>query len=312
MMKEYDLVAIGDINVDTIVIVPKLPESDEEIRVLSLSESIGGDAANVAVGFALLGGRSLLLGAIGEDLAGRKAVDFFVTKNVDTCRIISVPGSSTGRVISIVDADGQRRMLHWRGANAERLLTEEDLRVLKNSSVIYIADPLPSTVRVLRDWYSSNALSVPLVMDPGAGGVAGGMDFLGTLLQFTDILFLNRLEAQRLTGEENIMAAGTALAKLCPLVVIKLGGNGSVAFWQGKYVYAPAFKVQPLDSTGCGDAFNAAFLFQWLQGQDLETALKWGNAAGATVVQKMGAQMPTLDEVLSLLERGTCAAGEDF
>lgn len=312
MRTSYDLAAIGDINLDIIVMVSRIPEADEEIRVLSLSESIGGDAANVAVGFALLGGRSLLVGAVGEDTAGIKALDFFVKKNVDTSRIAVISNSSTGRVVSIVDANGQRRMLHWRGANAERILVEEDLKLLKSSKIIYIADPLPRTVQVLKDWYSSGALSVPLVMDPGAEGVASGMDFLVELLQFTSILFLNRLEAQRLAGEDDVKNAGMALAKLCQHVVIKLGENGAIAFWQGKRVYAPAFKVHPVDSTGCGDAFNAAFLFQWLQNQDLATALKWGNAAGAVVVQKVGAQMPTLEEVLWLLKRSSYGPVETF
>jgi ribokinase len=308
----YDLAAIGDINLDIILIVSRIPEADEEIRVLSLGEFPGGDAANVAVAFALLGGKSQLFGAVGKDLAGMKLLELLSKKGVNISRVIVVPHIPTGQVVSIVDANGQRRLLHWRGANAERSLTEEDLYLLRGAKCVYVADPLPSTMRALADWYSRGELAASLAMDPGAGGVSNGIDFLRPLLRFTTILFLNRLEAQKLTNQDDIVKAGKFLTKLCPLVVIKLGENGAIAFYEAEYVYAPSFKVPAIDSTGCGDAFNAAFLYQWLNNHDLQIALKWGNAAGAVVVQKIGAQMPSLEEVLSLVERSADGTVETF
>ncbi len=100
-------------------------------------------------------------------------------------------------------------------------------------------------------------------------------------IQNTRVFLPNALEARRMTGEEDLHKAMLALGKLCPLVVVKDGSNGSFGCQGGEVVHVPAIPITPLDTTGAGDCFNAGFLRAWLDGKDLPECMRWGNISGA-------------------------------
>jgi len=100
------------------------------------------------------------------------------------------------------------------------------------------------------------------------------------LIQHTAIFMPNAREAKHLSQEVDLETAIRKLGEVCPVVVVKDGANGSLAWKDGRIVHCPALKVEPLDTTGAGDCFNAGFLKAWLDGRDLLECLRWGNAAG--------------------------------
>jgi sugar/nucleoside kinase (ribokinase family) len=118
-------------------------------------------------------------------------------------------------------------------------------------------------------------------------------------IKSADIFLPNAQEARRLTGEQNLTAAIQQLGELCPLVVIKDGCNGSLAYSNHEIIKVPAISVDPIDTTGAGDNFNAGFLFAWLDDQSIETCLKWGNVVGGLSTTAMGGTIRkiTCDEV---------------
>lgn len=303
-MAKYMLTCIGDINWDTIIKVRHLPEPDGETRIAELIEAVGGDAANVATTFARLGGSVLMIGEIGNDVHGQVACQSLSASGVDVSRVMVAPDMPTGRVYAIVEEGRQRRLLHWRGANMLLRLTEDDLSRLQESQVIYVADPLATTLQTIVRWYEEGRLSSCLAFDPGMATVVEGFDFVAPLLKYVTVLFMNEPEALTLTKCKKLEDAIRVLQKICEVVVIKLGDKGAIAMQGQTLVKKPAYPVEAVDSTGCGDAFNAAFLFRWLQTSNLEEALQWGNAAGAAVVRKLGAKMPTKAEVLQIIEDG--------
>ncbi len=107
-------------------------------------------------------------------------------------------------------------------------------------------------------------------------------------IQSSDIFLPNAQEARRLTGEQELEIAIFRLGQLCPLVVIKDGGNGSLALSQGHLTRMPPISVKPVDTTGAGDNFNAGFFYAWLDGKSLDTCLKWGNIMGGLSATAMG------------------------
>lgn len=101
------------------------------------------------------------------------------------------------------------------------------------------------------------------------------------LIGAVDIFLPNEVEIARL------LAMGIPEFP-APLTVIKSGAKGARAIMDGRVVTAPARKVEVVDTTGAGDAFNSGFLDAWLQGMALETCLAQGNACGASAVQNRG------------------------
>jgi sugar/nucleoside kinase (ribokinase family) len=100
------------------------------------------------------------------------------------------------------------------------------------------------------------------------------------VLSLLDIFMPNAGEAMRLTKTSTLEDAAEILKQLVPMLVIKDGANGAQA-WQGdQHVFASALKVEVVDTTGAGDAFNAGFLTAYRAGEDLSTCLRWGNING--------------------------------
>jgi sugar/nucleoside kinase (ribokinase family) len=99
-------------------------------------------------------------------------------------------------------------------------------------------------------------------------------------LRAVNVLMPNASEAHRLTGEADVLRALHVLAALTPCVVIKDGAGGAYACEAGKIAYAPALPVQPLDTTGAGDTFDAGFVAARLDGKQLTECLQWGNIVG--------------------------------
>jgi sugar/nucleoside kinase (ribokinase family) len=123
-------------------------------------------------------------------------------------------------------------------------------------------------------------------------------------IQSVDIFLPNTREALRLTGEQELPLAIQFLGELCPLVVVKDGANGSWALSNQKLIHVPAIKVDPVDTTGAGDNFNAGFLNAWLDGQSIDNCLKWGNIVGGLSTTMMGGTLRriTCDDVRKFLD----------
>jgi sugar/nucleoside kinase (ribokinase family) len=103
-----------------------------------------------------------------------------------------------------------------------------------------------------------------------------------------DIFTPNAQEARRLTGEQDLERALHSLGRLCPTVVIKDGWDGSWGYSKDRLIHVPAIPVTAVDTTGAGDNFNAGFLYAWLNGQSLETCMKWGNIVGGLSTTMLG------------------------
>jgi sugar/nucleoside kinase (ribokinase family) len=103
-----------------------------------------------------------------------------------------------------------------------------------------------------------------------------------------DVFLPNAREARLLTGQDDLEAARTELGHLCPLVVIKDGSRGAWAQTPKGARQVPALALTPVDTTGAGDCFDAAFVTAWLEGLPLETCLRWGNIAGGLSTLELG------------------------
>jgi sugar/nucleoside kinase (ribokinase family) len=140
--------------------------------------------------------------------------------------------------------------------------------------------------------------------DPGPSFEHFPPDALDQVLKATDILVLNHLEAEGISGVSKPEEAAEVLAeRVRDMVVIKSGSKGCYVLQKGQVYKHPGFSVPVVDAVGAGDSFLGAFMRGILDGCDLDTTCALANAAGAVKVQKPGSgtQVPTVDELLHLL-----------
>jgi sugar/nucleoside kinase (ribokinase family) len=120
------------------------------------------------------------------------------------------------------------------------------------------------------------------------------------VLRHTTVFLPNAAEACALARTRDAGAAAASMATQGGMVAVKLGAEGALGAQGGHLVRVPAIPVQPVDTVGAGDAFDAGFLYAHLQGWDLEKCLRLGAVCGALSTQAAGgiAGQPTLEQAL--------------
>uniref|UniRef100_A0A7J3X8Z8 Carbohydrate kinase family protein n=1 Tax=Thermofilum pendens TaxID=2269 RepID=A0A7J3X8Z8_THEPE len=280
----------GNLNVDQYLLVERIPGPDEAVEVLDTFSEPGGAATNVAVALARLGAGVRLLGFVGLDDAGSFLLHRLSSLPLDLRGVRRVE-KPTGRVFVVLDRSGRRAMLALRGANAELKPGSFEPGALEGVEHLHLSSTKPA----FSEWMLAEAKKAGLTTsyDPGSAVASEGFTSLEAALRHVDVLLVNEREL-RMLGLKNLKQ------EFRGLLVVKKGPLGSEAPFEG--LSAPAFKVDVVDTTGAGDAFNAAFLVCWKLGMKLGDCLLLANAAGALKACRYGAQSsPTLEELLAFL-----------
>ncbi len=287
------IVVSGNANIDYYYFVEYIPGPDEAVEAFNVTYTLGGAATNVCVALAKLGNRVRFLGYIGNDSDGELILKKLSTYKVDTS-FIKKSSKPTGKVVIILDKDGQRAMIAIRGANRDLKPGVFDKSSLENSIHLHLSSTKPK----YSEWLLGIAKDVGLTTsyDPGMTVASLGIEKLRSALRNVDVLFLNERELEALGGIGNVKKyMGNKQ------LVLKLGEMGSRLLPED--IYVPAFKVKVKDTTGAGDCFDAAFITCWLKGYEADLCLIFANAAAALKIQNLGAHSsPTLKEVFAFLK----------
>ena len=284
---------IGDLALDVVALLRTEITYGSDTQA-HISTHGGGTGGNVAT---WLGSKKVpvfLVTRVGKDTAGdaliRELDSFGVEHNAE-----AIEGIHTGVVISLVDGNGERTMFPDSGANAG--LSLKDLPSLAEISVAYISGYsfLNPTSRpgVIEMAKVINKHAIPIIFDPASIGSMNfrGKEGLDEMLQLTDVMILNRSEAEFLSGVTGVDRALTELLKKVPCVVIKTGADGAIAQSRdGNVLSMPAHPVDVKDTTGAGDAFAAGFIASWMKSRDLSTALTNATQYAAECVAIIGAR----------------------
>ncbi|MEM3039947.1 MAG: carbohydrate kinase family protein [Candidatus Methanomethylicaceae archaeon] len=287
-----DVLSVGNINIDLSFFINKLPDLDgEEIADLEIFH--GGSAANFAVGLSRLGLKVGILGCVGDDQFGREAIDELSRAGVATEFVTIMKGKRTGIVCVLVDRSGGRRMLAHRGANAE---LDSILKNLPDAKFLQLCNVSRNVLMKIKGSQRQARMSI----DPGGGVV----ELMPEDLDGIDVLLLNELECKFLTGSDYREGA-RKLAEYVGNVVVKLGDKGAYAFDGKEEKFQRALRVNVVDTTGAGDAFDAGFMAAFINRMNVEECLRWGIATASLKIQRRGARegLPTLLELKEFLSR---------
>ena len=297
LQPKLDVIAVGNLNVDLIGKVKKLPARDEKLLLEEFARRPGGGAANFAVACSKLGLKSGFIGCVGDDEFGKEVLTDLRQEGVNTTRI-KVVDAPTGLVIALSTAEGDHFLLAHRGANL--FLKPEDISAdyIKGAKLLHASSVAPKIALAV----GSNAKKhkIRTSLDLGAELAELRKGELLDVVELFDICFMNRRSYKKIFGE---MPRKEEMLKNFPAnldaMVITMGANGAMATDGSGVIIHPSFKVKVKDSTGAGDAFAAAFDVIWLQGGDMEKSIKYALAEAAIKIQHIGARagLPTMREV---------------
>jgi|AntDeeMetagen285_2_1112576.scaffolds.fasta_scaffold02180_4 ribokinase len=278
-----EVLVAGHVNWDVTLRVDRLPEPDGESRIVDQRASGGGSAANVAYDLTQLNVSTGVVGSVGDDENGLLATRELEDAGVDLSGLLRVSDAESTVKYLLVEESGEVAVLGNDGANEAVSPADVDAELVTNAAHVHLTSQRPDTAAHIASLASD--AGVPVSVDPGRRLADRDYD---AVLANADVVFLNDREADAvLDGPPKEVFANQT-------VVLKHGAAGAEVHAPEGHFEHPGFGIEPVDTTGAGDAFAAAFVAARLDGAGYEVALERANAAGAYTASTEGArQSPT-------------------
>lgn len=305
-MKPFDLIVVGDLNAELVLtgdVVPQFGQVEKLVEDATLT--MGSSAGIFACAAARLGLRVAMVGKVGPDDFGRFVLNYLADRHIDTRGVVIDERVKTGLGV-ILSRGNDRAILTYLGSIAALRYQDIDLSLLEQARHLHLGsyfllDGLRPDLPRLFAQARARGLTVSLDTnyDPAEQWNGG----LAEALAQTDIFLPNTTELYAISGLTELEPALAHLAGRIPLVAVKLGEAGAVARRGSEQFRADPLPVGVVDTTGAGDSFDAGFLYGYLAGWDLASALRLGCVCGSLSTRAAGgtAAQATLPEALALL-----------
>lgn len=266
----------------------------QRVAELGVEVHSGGSCANTMQTMGLLGADVLYCGQIGDDAQGA-AYSKAMTANVGKHHLVVHPSLKTGKCLSLISAkDGERTMLTDLGAAVHLPSIGEFAGHIRESRLLHLTGYLflggPVRESAFEAVQVAVRAGVPISLDVADPFVARTIkdDMLALFRDHVDIAFLNREEAELVTGRSPEEAL-VELSEYVDTVIVKLGAQGSLVRRNGETTRIPVYPTTVADTTGAGDSYAGAFLYGWLQGWTPEQCGNLGSRVAALTVGQVGA-----------------------
>jgi len=280
---DFDVVCVGNAKIDTFL---TLHEANSHLRLLEETNELcikfgekiavdkaeillGGNAANVSVGTSRLGLATAIVAEIGKDEFAQKIITTLSKENVNTEKVSQTKDQQSSF----------STIINYRG---ERTIFSEHVKRLHDFN--------QKTVDFVKK------TGCRLAFNPGTLQIENGKDNLQNVLLVTNLLFVNKEEAEELLryphGQKSIQDLIVNLQKLGPkIVVITDGKNGSFAIDEkGNISKKDIIQTEVIEKTGAGDAYSSGFLSALIYNQSISDSMNWGTKNSVSVISKIGAQ----------------------
>jgi sugar/nucleoside kinase (ribokinase family) len=284
--------------------VESIPEGQGGALIEEIRLSPAGAAGGTAVTLSKLGFSVLSAGAVGTDDAGRVLVEALERFGVDCSELKRRADVQTSCTILPIRPNGDRPALHVIGANGTYTIDDVPWGAIESASYLHVGGPEflgPENAAAIlsRAQEAGTVTSCDFLAD----GWPELLDMLSDAMKHVDYLFPNEEQALAFTGLSDPVEAGQALlARGIGCVVITRGAAGSSIVSADGVEHVPAFAIDVVDTTGCGDAFVAGFLRGLSLDRSPREAAAVGSAAAAFVAGGLGSDAGDfdLDRVLEL------------
>ena len=307
---------IGDVTVDHIHFLERIPSAGEDATPIRSALLPGGAGGSLAYYTALLGHEVTLAARVGVDPFRVVALENLLKASVSLDALQTDPERMTSTVTILVTKNAERTMISATGANRHLdVALLEKSAIQQSAAVVISAYALMEGAQreyTLQAMQIARSANVPIFIDLGTGAVNAAGTALLEAVKGADYLLMNQLELFRITGEDNISFALEGLkAQGLKTVVIKVGALGAILWTPAESELLEGYSVDNVvDTTGAGDGFTAAFAHAVMSGYALPDAVRYANVAGALVATGIGAQGSVITdaEILGRLGGGQPAA----
>ncbi|MCE4958026.1 carbohydrate kinase family protein [Macrococcoides caseolyticum] len=245
-------------------------------EVKGFEPKVGGAPANVAACVAKLGGKSHLVSQLGNDAFGDLIIDTLERTGVDTRYISRTHEANTALAFVSLTHEGERDFSFYRNPSADMLKTSERLPeditahdIMHFSSVDLVPSPMKETHNVLIDnFHQANGLVIfePNLRFPLWNDLNLLKDTVQAYLPKAHILKISDEELEFITGIKDVNEAIQSLFNgYTEAVIYTEGAKGATVYFKDKFTHVPGEVVTVQDTTGAGDAFIGAVIYQLLQ-----------------------------------------------
>jgi sugar/nucleoside kinase (ribokinase family) len=286
--------------------IESIPNGSDGQLVDTIRFSPAGTAGGTGVVLSRLGAQVHSIGAVGTDPVGDSLLALLGREGLDTTRLLRKPDVQTSASVIPVRPNGDRPAWHCVGANGTVTLDDVDLTSVPDLTHVHLGGPEflggPAAGELLAQARSLGATTSVDLLAPGDPGM---LEWIADCLPHADYLLPNDEQVLGFTGETSLEAGARALvAAGARCVAVTQGAKGALVVTLDEVIEVPAYAVEVVDTTGCGDAFSAGFLRGLSLGRDLRGAADLGCAAAAQVAQGLGtdAGSYTLESVESFAE----------
>lgn len=268
------IVVLGALHHDVVVDAPRMPRLDETLPGTRVDYRFGGKGGNQALAAARMGAQVAMAGRVGRDSAAetiRAAMDAAGVEHslvletdapTGMSVAISLPSGEYGAVIvpgANLENDGD---ISWREPPLAGLLQNE----IPEAANLAFAARLPPDSLLIANAAPARRLPVELA-------------------ERVDVLIVNLIEAEGLTGHHDPEAALTALAGMVRgAVILTQGANGAILLENGQMTHHPAISIKVVSTHGAGDMFTGALAARIIAGDSLKSALRFAQAAAGLLV----------------------------
>lgn len=262
---------------------------------LEVESATGGSAANTIHALSILGNKTGLIGAIGDDETGRFFAECARDREIEA-HLAVIPDEQTGTANTLITPDHERTFATHLGAAVQLGQALEEVNLADYDLLHIEGYLLQDHVQLGMILKKAKEAGLTVSYDLASWNIVRNHHALINQLirDYVDIAFANEEEAAAFCGQGNPELALRQLASMTDIAVVKVGKRGALGMsWQAgdEIFFAPGLERKAIDTTAAGDFFAAGFLHGLINGKDLTTCLNYGNRTAGEVIQVMGTQV---------------------
>lgn len=293
---------LASYNATFIIKVKRPPVLGETVKATGMRLEHGGKGSNQAIGLSRLGDRVSIIAGVGDDAFGRAAVEKWRQEGIDTSWA-KVYGGQTGMAFVFVLEDGSNMIAISPNAN-ERLSREDVLGQLSGFSGDAFAAVLEVNPEVaLEAVRAATKAGLKAFLNP-----APAVPIPPEALEGVEAITPNETELKVMAGlppdsQADLQQILASYSRHVGVAAVTLGERGCLVAHRGEIRHVPAYRVRAVDTTGAGDAWNAAFIHYYMAGMNAFESARLANAAAAYLVSRQSGKedlvenMPTEEQL---------------